>query len=630
MSKTSALSVQLSTQEANPYQGLKNCLKIFQEGGKGTLNISLLNSAWNEVKDDKEKREMFFSLLFSIGDITARQHNIFKGNKVDSGGNAQREVFHLIYDWLKINHFKQWKKFLFSFLFNEYISFDLIFANRVKTSGKKNVVKTYSAFTGTKDYMEALVEFTVKVIKGKNPTHKYFLSKFLTRPRTSVRKGHKTMLPDTANLMMDKQKFLVAVSEACGFEYKKFPTYFTFPGYIEWRKEYLGELESVLFSSKKILEFDREQFIGWLEKLPSSARFRVRCRLLTSDNKPKVNPLILEKPEGGKLTSMWGNLPQWFLEWESYKETKQTEQRVIEEKVRQGVATEREVKVLEKVKKEAKVTTGAFNFQKEFSNIIKGIVDKVKIQPFLDKISLPYNTLVFMDDSSSMQSYGANGITAFEMATFIATMCLTKNPDDVGRSLMGFFSNETRLFRMMTSRSETVNKLVKSNSRQVKEDLINPTLHFLDNLKRIREFANSVRTGSLTNIGSIPYYLRGIIDSNPDIKEQLQDFPVWTLISDGNFNSLRSPEASLNAMLRELEDLLGFRPYLIIIDVANASSAEIDRFSGIDGVMYIPPNPAQIEQFLINYQDFKVYDIYTPLESLAKSNRYALVRENTI
>ena len=104
----------------NPFYGMSNCLDI--QNGKITENI--LNLAWNEAKDDKIKREMFFSLLFSVGDITARQHNIFKGKKVDSGGNANRDSFNTIFHWLWNNNKHQFTKFMNAQLFNEYQCFD--------------------------------------------------------------------------------------------------------------------------------------------------------------------------------------------------------------------------------------------------------------------------------------------------------------------------------------------------------------------------------------------------------------------------------------------------------------------------------------------------------------------------
>ena len=113
------IKVELNRSNENPFYGLKNCLQLFQST-TNSISETLLNNCYAEVKDNKERRQLFFSLLFSVGDITARQHNIFKGVKKDSGGNANREGFWTILNWLKTNHFEQFVKFMNAGLFNEY------------------------------------------------------------------------------------------------------------------------------------------------------------------------------------------------------------------------------------------------------------------------------------------------------------------------------------------------------------------------------------------------------------------------------------------------------------------------------------------------------------------------------
>lgn len=623
------LKVELNKKTTNPFYGLKACLNLYQNGGKAMLTPIMLNEAWKEVQEDKDKRQMFFALLFSIGDITARQHNIFKGQKVDSGGNAQRSAFTVIMNWLKTSNYPQFKRFLFANLFNEYTSFDSLFANRVRTKkgkGKDKVVEAiFSNLSGSEEYLSDLSDFVVSVIRGNNPSNKHFLAKFLTRPRTSKRSKHKKMLAETRSLMKAKEKFLKVVCDKAGMAYRNMGTHIEFTGYITWRKQYIGDLESVLFSSKKILEFDEQEFMGWLDKLPASARYRVRTRLLNKDNTEKG--IDTKGSAGG---GKYGILPSSFLKWEKFKETKQTEQRVLEEKQRQGLASEEDIEKLQKVKKEAKVTVGAVSFDKMFTEIVTGTVDKIKLQPFLDKVSLPYNTLVFVDDSGSMRHGRANGITAFDFATFMATICLTKNPDDIGRSLIGFFSASARLYSTITARSAMANTLLRAEKRNVSEQLLDPNKHFLENLTRIREFANAVMTSNYTNLSSIPDYLYQQVQRDEQIKEQLLQFPVWTIISDGNWNNLPSPEASIADFFRKCEMYLGYKPFIIAIDVASNSSANISRFSGIDNFMYIPPNPAQIEQLLTNFKDMDIMDVYTPLQSLFRSNRYDIVKAATI
>lgn len=96
-----------------------------------------------------------------------------------------------------------------------------------------------------------------------------------------------------------------------------------------------------------------------------------------------------------------------------------------------------------------------------------------------------------------------------------------------------------------------------------------------------------------------------------------------------------SPEASMADFFRKCENYFGFKPYVVLIDICVGSwrrpdQLKADRFSGIDNMIYIPSNPAMIEMFLTNFKDMDVFDIYTPLQSLYRSNRYELVRKNTL
>ena len=102
----------------------------------------------------------------------------------------------------------------------------------------------------------------------------------------------------------------------------------------------------------------------------------------------------------------------------------------------------------------------------------------------------------------------------------------------------------------------------------------------------------------------------------------------------GEWNCLPSPEASISDFFRRCENYFGFRPYIVAIDIRDPrygqSYLKADRFSGIDNMIYIPANPAMIEQFLTNFKDMDVFDVFTPLLSMYRSNRYQLVRENTL
>ena len=609
------VQIKIGKSNDNPFYGLRYCLQLFQNGGKESFSTSLLNNAWEEVKNNADKRKMFFSLLFSIGDITARKHNIFHNNKVDSGGTAARANFATIMAWLRKVNYVQFVKFMFAHLFNEFTSFDNLLGMRIKTQPKTNkVLEQINMTEGNKD----LAKYIAQIIQSGTPFDKFLVAKFLTRPRLSKRSKHKVLLLETKAMMIRKQALIKKVSDIVGFSYEVKNKYINFTGFYAWKKQFNGELESVLFSSGKIKEFDESGFKLWLDKLPSSARHRVRVRVLSKDNVIKTK---------------WGDLGKWFLSWENYKEVKQKEVRIVEEKIRQGTATDDEKVTLVQTKKEAKVTTGAIKFDELFKELILNTADILKIQPFLDKINLPYNNLVFADDSGSMTSsfYGNQyGFTPFDFAAFMATIFTMKNPDDVGRSLLGLFSDHARFFTHIDSVSKAPNSILNGVAKNVSKPFYDPNLNFKDNLTNMRSFLQSKRTGYGTNISSIPEDMHRWTKGDSALIEQIQQFPVWTIISDGNWNNLPSPESSMNDFMRKCELYFGFKPFIVAIDVAGSSSVNSERFSGIENFMFLPANPAQIEQFLVNFKDMDIMDIYTPLLSLFRSNRYEIVRSNTL
>lgn len=612
------MEVKLNKTSNNPFYGLKNCLRLTQAVGS-SISESMLNDCYNEVKGNKEHRELFFSILFSVGDITARQHNIFKGAKKDSGGNANREGFYTIFNWLKNNHKEQFIKFLTAGLFNEYQCFDTLFRSRVQTKGSK-VLKVYDIFEDAW-YREQLANYVYSVINGSNPFNKLLVAKFLTIPRLSKRAGHKKMLPQTKAVMENKAKFLILLSNLMGWEYEIRSYYAIFKGYRDWRKEYNGNLESVLFSTGKINEFDQQGFLDWFDKLPSQARFRVKNRILYSVTGEEKSP-------------KWAKFQPWVKEWEVYKEKKQAEQRVLEEKVRQGQASEEDKVKLEKVKKEAKVNVGATNFKELYQQIMNGKVDGVKLEAFIqNKVNLPYNTLVIIDDSGSMSGM------PFSFASFIASVCLVKNPDDDGRNLVGMFGRTCRWFSHIDKELvDTPNSIMrKVVAKSVNKPFVDPTKSFIENYQNISSFLRASFGGGWTDISTLITTLKAIMVDFPQLRDSLMDYPVWTIISDGAWNNLPSPEASVNDLLKQCEIHLGFKPYIIAMDISNGYNTDeryfqksVEKFSGIENLMYIPSNPAQIEQFLTNFNDMDTFDVYTPLQSIHRSNRYELVRANTL
>lgn len=600
------VTVEFNKKYVNPFYGLRNCLNLYQNNANVTE--FMLDKAWEEVKDNEEKVKLFYSICFCIGDVTNRQHNIFKNKKVDSGGMSCRESFYTFTNWLIHKNLDQFKKFLFAGLFNEYNCFDTLLRNRVQSTRTGVVTNTYTMLTNS-EYRTILAEYFYKVLNSHNPFNKHLIAKFLTPPRLGKRSKHTKMLSETHTLMKAKADFLKELSDLMGWCYTYVGNFANFKGFRRWRQDYNGENESVLFSTGKIKEFSKDEFISWIDKQPALARDRVLSRITESDK--------------------WPNLYEWFEEWQDRKLKAQAEQRILEEKVRQGQASEEDVKRLSEVKQEAKVTTGATTFLSLFRDIRLGNIDQLKLETFVQKVNLPYNNLVLVDASGSMSG------GPYNFAKFLAAVCLVKNPDDTGRNLFGLFSNEAKLYHCIDAKTDGE----RPNSfwaRQkgvaiTPEPLVDPTKSFYDNYLRINDYMDCRFVGGGTNISSIPECLNKICKQDPETLDVLKNYPIWTLISDNEFNNMWSPESSMNDFMRKCEDYFGYRPFIIAIDVnVYPSHVLADRFSGVDNFMYIPAAPEIIEQVLINFKDMDRFDVYTPLQSIYRSNRYELVKNNIL
>lgn len=98
----------------------------------------------------------------------------------------------------------------------------------------------------------------------------------------------------------------------------------------------------------------------------------------------------------------------------------------------------------------------------------------------------------------------------------------------------------------------------------------------------------------------------------------------------GDLNSSYNARESMLDFQNECRRILGYIPFVVMIEIPNYGSPRTNHFEGIGNMIYIPGNPAQIEQFLVNFKDMDIFDVYTPLQALYRSNRYEPVRLNTL
>jgi hypothetical protein len=208
---------------------------------------------------------------------------------------------------------------------------------------------------------------------------------------------------------------------------------------------------------------------------------------------------------------------------------------------------------------------------------------------------------------------------------------LVKNPDDDARNLIGFFNTSSHWHSFIDQTSSRRNSLLRTQIAQTNiKPLVNPTLSFYANYKRISNFCDAVYQGGGTYITSISEGLEPIIRENPNFLDTLKEYPIWTILSDGDLNNGWNARESMLEFQNQCKRILGYVPFVVMIEIYQYNSPKTFHFEGIENMIYIPGNPAQIEQFLTNFKDMDIFDVYTPLLSLYRSNRYELVRANTL
>lgn len=608
----------------NPFYGLKALFALYQNKAKGTIT-NFLNSAWNEIKDNQLAKQLFHIIAFSIGDISNRHHNIFGKQKVDGGGEANNERWIEYLQWLIANNPKQFVSFIPIIV--EYVGLRELVTWQIKTQkGKSKIVGVWGLLgiiQANKIAYEGLINYLVFAINSNNPFLKHQVAKFVKIPRHSKRikkdkegkiTGKRDLQNNTIAKMQAYGSLISRLSERMGWETSFKETHIEYTGYRAWQKQYNQELEFVLFSTGKINEFDKESFTNWINQLPSGARFRVRKRLF--DFKDEVIP-------------KWSTLAKWFKDWEKAKERLQQEQRNLEQKARVSDLTDEEKEKLAKVKKDAKVTTGGISLFSMIENLINGKANDITIQSIVDKVTFDVPILPIVDISGSMS--GRPTI----IARLITTLALLKNPNTMDNLLFRFGSVSDCITDNSIGEAGT-NRFMNKSSIVVKK-LVDRTETFAENFNRLGAFIHS--GGGSTNISGLAERIRSwVLQAEDEVTkhhriEQINDYQVFLVISDGDLNNSSSAAASMTDFIMKMRQWFGWDGVVVMWDVPKYGDSvnKSGYFDNIENVIHVTTyNMSTINQIFTKITDMDVIDIYTPLKSLYGSNRYDLVKEGVL
>lgn len=616
----------------NPFYGEKELLHINSlSGSKNIREIKqTLQSVWNVAKLDRTKRQLFHTICFNIGSITNRQHNIYGNHKVDDGGESSNEFWLEYLNFLLDNDQDQFIKFIPIII--QFVG-DRELANyQVRTKkGSKDISGTSGLLKKMQSIPKvwnAYIEVKAADVASSNPFTRHQTAKFMHIPRYSSRQkvnrktgekdGRRALQGATVDKMRCYEKFVTDMSAKCGWEIKTDDKnkVKNFIGFKKFKRQYQDDMVDYLFSTKTVLSKDETQFKDLLNKLPSGARDKVKLLIKTADNK-------IKKPE-------YANLVKWFLEWDDFKKQKQQEVRDMTEKGRETTLSDEEMAALEKLKKQAKVTTGANTLFTEIESLIKagGAGSDTQLESIFNKINFGVSCRVIVDYSGSM-----NGRPKL-MGALAAAVALLKREKGID-TFFGFSSTFTAYNAGMKIESrdrwgsKTIEKRVEFSRKK----------SLYENFKLIYEAYMSGNAAS-TDISCVSRGLKEWVESASTEaekemrREDILDCPILLLISDGDLNSEDNANSSMAKFKMELKQWFNYEPVIVVWNVPGHGEQGRNKsrmFENLENVMFVETyNPSTINQIFTKIGDFDVIDIYTPLKSLYENTRYELVRQNTI
>jgi hypothetical protein len=326
------------------------------------------------------------------------------------------------------------------------------------------------------------------------------------------------------------------------------------------------------------------------------------------------------------LKSKWkADLGKWLLGWEKTKEKLQETQRELTEKLRLGTAMDEDKIALSQVKKVAKVNTGG---ETMFSILEKMQQSSTQLnlnaQSILDQVKFDVPVLTIADISGSM-----TGVATF-MARLLSTITMLKNPSNELDNILITFGTNATVYTDGSTGTSRQNRFLQGVATKV-DKLINRTKSFYDNYQNLSKFIDS--NGGSTNFTSVADTLGRWIESEPLTKqhkiEQLQGYPVFVVVSDGDMNNLNNAAQSMLDFRRKMLNY-GWDGVVLIWDVVTGRN-EPSKFAGVPNTLHVMGyNAGIINQIFMKIDDLDVIDTYLPLKTLYMSNRYELIKQNTI
>lgn len=651
--------------EENPFYKMTAALDLFQQGNKLPDDsvtqqqvYSYLSAAWKEC-NTKERKELFFVLLFSLGDISNREHNVFRRKGIkqpDQGGQSKRRVFMFCLNWMLTTVPRQFYTFLP--IIGEYYNLGGLMFYQLKTDRWKGTLKetlhlpvdvdevtTHIAqvlrSSVTTDNDRTLWAKWLPHVPSTSRIRKYTITDKNIKTFKKNEKHADVKLGDVVTEKKQKKVhtkakdawvigFITTLSKKMDWDITKGGTHFD--GYRKFRKTYLSDTEAAKFSAhpddpRSVVNFDKTQFLEWLDKQPSGARYRVACRIVNKDKAGKLSPRnkwILKSGE---------NCGQLYMDWLNIKEKAQTKlaSLSVEDKEKLNPV---ELKQMQKAAKVNVAGDTLIDLLADFASRRLNVQEMdTKAFSLLEKISIGLPVLIIADISGSMSTNSVYHkqveFMASAMSQIATTLFLLKNPDEELQQMFIRFDTSAEVITTgQLAEKQGSNRFMGTEQSTVKT-LVDKTKPFSWNLANVSQYIIS-RGG--TSLDCVSKELYRWVNAEPAFKSQriemINKYPVVLLVSDGDLNSHGTALMSLQSFQREMKQYFGWEGVVVLWDVKQQRQDDGKKFETAENLMYFGgTNPAIVDQLFRNIHDLDIIDPYLPLKALHSSNRYQPVKD---
>jgi len=588
------------TQKKTPFDNKPALLVLSNAIGKDLISESDITNAWHECTT-KEHKQLFFVLLAECIAITNRQHWIYAKSQRTIGGYANRKSGQVIFNWIFVKFIDK-PEFLEAIV-RVLIEFTSLSELYYVTTDRNNI---YDLATQAKIF--------AAWVKG-NPMRRVIAAKQLVLPHSKPKRKLKDKTIKVARSKASvtaqrlKHKFAIELSSVMNWDIKYYPKNTRYIGAEEFKKEHNKQLESVMFSTKEILKFTKQDFLTWLDHLTGGARKRVYNR-------------IVKQPELWKIVDT--PMIDIFKEWQESKEkSNQTLRDFKADNEGKELSLTDQIN-LKQLEKEAKVSRGVYNTKTILEALRTETVDALAAEEYLKTVKLGTDkVMVFVDDSGSMYGGSSGSIKPIDVAKFLLTIVLLKTETDSG---FWTFSDKARYISYVDKKATRFGEAVQA----AKQPLVDKRKSLLENYKQLSGFLSAIQTGNGTNLASIGEAIHGIMKTaslaeRDSIRELLSSYPIWLLISDGNFNNERDVVRSFDAAMKIMEVEVGYRPELVVLmDVGQ--NRDVRDFKEVPGLIFVPGQVENITKLVMNVKDWDILNPYTALDISYRNNAYDEVK----